>query len=154
MGDYDSAIPELVRSLTNGYKERVLYEYTGAALAKSGRAEEAVDVLQQGLEIFPDSINLLHWYAGSMYLTGQFGESIEAYKQILKLEPEDIYAHLGLAKIYLETANILAGKTKIMIVLDLMDSSTPLDVCNSLNSMIISTTDIHLAARVTQYCGQ
>lgn len=154
MGDYDSAIQEFFRSLTSGYEEQELFEYAGAALIKTGREEEAIEVLQKGLEIHPTSIKLLYWYAGAMYIRGQFDESTRIYELVLEFDPEDIYANLGLAKVYLDTGSILAGQEKLNKVLEIIDESPPLDVCNSLNSMIISITDIHLAARITQICGQ
>jgi len=154
-GEYEKAITELLQALESGYRERVAYEYAGAALAKAGRIEDSVNILRHGLELYPKSVRLLYWHASSNYLLGRFSESIASYKLILEFESKDMYALLGLARVYLHIGDLTTGLKNLNTLLDVMETrSAPMDICNELQSMSTSLTDSDLVTRINQHCGE
>ena len=93
-------VPVAYRKREPGVAVRLLYY--GMSLNCGGRSEEAIPVLQKAIRLNPlgESGSFLH--LGHAYrVTGQFGEAVSTYKKAIQRAPNDIFAHHGLAAIYI-----------------------------------------------------
>ncbi|MBZ0254821.1 tetratricopeptide repeat protein, partial [bacterium] len=73
---------------------------TGEALLKSGKVDEAVQVMEELLKASPDDLELHRVLAQSYAEKKDWDQSIEHYKIILGREPHDLDALLELANVY------------------------------------------------------
>jgi adenylate cyclase len=100
---HEQAIAEEERAIALNPNFADGYVQLGAVLCNTGRAEEAVGFIKQGMRLnpyYPD------WYAfnlGNAYrLMGRTEEAIAAHRDSLIRNPNLLLAHLGLAGIYSE----------------------------------------------------
>ena len=73
----------------------------GLALLVSDRPVESIGFCKKAIQLnpFPPSIYLVN--LGNAYrATGQYDKAIEAFKKGIKREPNNIFAHIGLAGTY------------------------------------------------------
>jgi len=101
---YDKAIALGERALAldpNGAEVKV---HLGYFLYMSGRFDEAIALYEQALRLNPYPPSLYYWRLGSAYAYGNVernDEAVEILSLALKRNPEDIYARLILASVYI-----------------------------------------------------
>lgn len=155
-GNFSKAVKLFYSTLDSGHQTAMVYLYTGAALTKDGRGNEAISILAQGLEKYPQIIDLWLWYGEAAITAGQIENSIELYQGALALEPYNVYAHLGLARSYLYlNENDSKSLEHIRAVLDIIqDQTSPIGVCDTLISMSTAILDQNLVNRIVQKCSE
>jgi adenylate cyclase len=101
---YEQSIAELERSLAVAPNWGSSYATLGIALNATGRAEEAIGVLEKALRLNPrnpiHTANYLTALGQAYRLTGRYDEAITTLKKALGLFPKHLGAHWNLAVIY------------------------------------------------------
>jgi tetratricopeptide (TPR) repeat protein len=150
--NYDTAAGFFQYAIENDDRDPTTYEYAGAALMKSGAYTEAVTTLQEGLDINPESANLLLWYGQAAYLSGQYDDSEAAYKKFLSIEPENVYAQLGLVRTYLISDQVTAAQEQMRQALQIIDKPFPQDACALWLTLGVSLKDTTLTESANRRC--
>jgi tetratricopeptide (TPR) repeat protein len=150
-GNFQKAATQIDEAMKNGYRAAEAYLYAGAALVKLGRHGDAVVILAQGIEGYPQLVDLWLWYAGSTYSMGQINQSLQSYQQALVLDPDNVYGRLGLARIYLRNGDDRATD-QIRAVLALSNKAKPDDICSLLSPLFMLLNDNELRDRISQQC--
>jgi tetratricopeptide (TPR) repeat protein len=153
-GIFDVAKERFIGALNQGYQTAVVYEYLGAAMAKSGRYGDAVQVLEQGLDKFPESLALWLWYAESQYQMGRLEQSISSYHKALGIDQGSIYAHIGLAKAYFHSGNRVAALIETRTSLDLVEQLEQPELCRSIMSLVLALSDTETSIRAARTCSR
>jgi TolB-like protein/Tfp pilus assembly protein PilF len=79
-----------------------LMEYANF-LTSMGRADEAIEVGRQAVEVDPVSPMVYNELAFAFYSDGRYDEALEIYKKALKLDPGHIVTHILLTQLYWKT---------------------------------------------------
>jgi adenylate cyclase len=99
--EYERAVAEGERAVAlepGGARSHVAY---GISLNYGGRSEEAIPVLQKAIRLNPLGDGSPFLFLGLAYrATGRFEEAVSEFKKALQREPDNIFAHLGLATTY------------------------------------------------------
>lgn len=74
----------------------------GREMKKLGRFNEAIDLFERALQIWPGSDRAWLSLADTLAVTGRIPEAIECYERVLKLQPNDAAVHFNLAVTLLE----------------------------------------------------
>ena len=74
----------------------------GREMKKLGRFNEAIDLFERALRIWPGSDRAWLNLADTLAITGRIPEAIECYERALKLQPNDAAVHFNLAVTLLE----------------------------------------------------
>lgn len=74
----------------------------GREMKKLGRLNEAIDLFDRALKIWPGSDRAWLNLADTLAITGRIPEAIECYERALKLQPNDAAVHFNLAVTLLE----------------------------------------------------
>jgi tetratricopeptide (TPR) repeat protein len=100
---HDKAIASAERALELSPSGARAHGSLGSALSFACRFSEAVQYLEQAfrLDPFPSSITLRN-LGGAYRAVGRYEEAIAQYKKALKLEPNDLFTHLGLVVTYIK----------------------------------------------------
>jgi len=77
----------------------------GREMKKLGRFDEAVDLFERALQIWPGSDRAWLNLADTLALTGRRSEAIKCYERVLELQPNDAAVHFNLAVTLLEEGN-------------------------------------------------
>jgi Flp pilus assembly protein TadD len=72
---------------------------TGQSLLRSGKHQEAIDVLKMNVRLYPTSAAALNSLAAGYVASGQKDLAVQNYEQALKLEPKNEGARSALAKL-------------------------------------------------------
>jgi len=100
--EYDKGIAEGERAVAldpNGAWANEFYAYS---LNYAARWKEAIPAFQKAIRLNPLGSTSAFYFLGSAYgNTGRREEAVSAYKQALRRSPDNIFAHLGLASIYI-----------------------------------------------------
>ncbi|MGK7311372.1 MAG: tetratricopeptide repeat protein [Candidatus Longimicrobiales bacterium M2_2A_002] len=104
-GEYDAAVAEYRAALRDGEDSPVLRYNLGTALLELGRYEEAQQQLEAALEAVDPSLRqYVHYNLGQRFLedarqsddpragTALYDAAVEAYRQALRLRPDDVDA--------------------------------------------------------------
>jgi tetratricopeptide (TPR) repeat protein len=102
---HDKAI-KLYRRATELKSHHILYLSLGNSLRKLGRNEEAFEAFRKAIDIKPDSIHPLKFYADALRETGKRREAVEIYQKILKIEPNNSPALFNLAILSLKLMDL------------------------------------------------
>jgi tetratricopeptide (TPR) repeat protein len=71
------------------------------SLNYAGRSEESIPVFQKAIRLDPVGTTSIYLhYGGALRITGRFEEAVLAYKKSIQREPNNIFAHAGLAGTY------------------------------------------------------
>ena len=100
---HDKAIASAERALELSPSGARAQASLGTALIYACRFSEAVQYLEQAIRLdpFPSSVTLRN-LGGGYRMVGRYEEAIVEYKKALKLEPNDLFTHLGLAHTYVK----------------------------------------------------
>ena len=67
----------------------------------SGRSEEAIDIFKKAIRLNPIPPSYyFHMFGWAYRAVGRFEEAIDAFKKAIDYEPTNIFAHMGLAAVY------------------------------------------------------
>ncbi len=73
----------------------------GLVLIYNGRHTEAIDVIRKAIRLNPFPPNWYYLFLGLAYSgSGMYEEAVSEYKRSLRMKPDNIYAHIGLAAMY------------------------------------------------------
>jgi adenylate cyclase len=98
---YDKAIASAERALALGPGAARSQSSMGTALAFSCRFNEAIPFFEEAIRLDPYPSSPLFRLLGSAYsAVGRNDDALKAFENTLKLNPNDIFAHLGLAVSY------------------------------------------------------
>jgi TolB-like protein/class 3 adenylate cyclase/Tfp pilus assembly protein PilF len=110
-GQFDKAVAHAERGLALDPNSSDVLFNSGAALALSGRPEEAIPLLHKGLRLNP--------FAPSLYfvtlsvacrMAGRFDEAVEQAKRAVERNPKDLLAYLALAAGYILTGREMEAR--------------------------------------------
>jgi adenylate cyclase len=99
--DYEKGIAEGERAVAlepGSSRSHLAY---GVSLFFGGRSEEAIPVLQKAIRLNPlgDTVGFIYLGHTSRVM-GRFEEAVSAYKKVIQREPDNFFAHTGLAATY------------------------------------------------------
>jgi len=98
---YDKAIEEGERAIELNPNSADAYVWLANSLRHSGRLDDALISIKKALRLspFPPSLYLL--YLGHIYRdSAMHAEAIIAYEKVVARQPDNLFAHLGLASCY------------------------------------------------------
>jgi adenylate cyclase len=120
---YEQSIAELERSLMFAPSWGSSHAILGMALNATGRAAEAIGVLQKAIRLNPRNpfftASYLTVLGGAYRLTGQYDEAITTLKKALGLFPKSLGAHLVLAVVYTELGRDAEAQAEVAEVLQI-----------------------------------
>jgi len=99
--EHEKAILEMKRAIALNPSSADAYNFVGYFLYLSDRPVEGIRFIKKSIRLnpFPPAFYLHH--LGHAYrLAGQYDEAIEAYKRSAKIEPDNVFAYIGLAATY------------------------------------------------------
>ncbi len=98
---HNKAIAEGERAVALNPNGADAHAYFAPILFSADKPEEALAMIKKAIRLNPFPPNIYFQYLGSAYrMTGQYEESIVAYKKALIGEPDNLFAHLGLVGTY------------------------------------------------------
>jgi adenylate cyclase len=101
MREYDKAIAEGERALALTPGGASVNLFLAMSLYYTGRSEEAIPLFQKAARLDPvGSTGLYLNFGHALRTAGRFEEAISAFTKSLQREPDNIFAHLGLAATY------------------------------------------------------
>jgi adenylate cyclase len=99
--DYDKAIAEGEKAAAHDPGGADAHAWLGMALNSADRPKEAIPLFEKAIRLNPNGPTWYFLNFGTSYrLTGQYQEAITQYKKALRVAPNNIMAHLGLAATY------------------------------------------------------
>ncbi len=102
-GQHDKAIASAERGLALGPGAARSQNSMGIALALACRFHEAIQYLEESIRLDPYPPSTSFRALGGVYgAVGQHDDALKAYEKALKLNPNDIFVHLGLAALLVE----------------------------------------------------
>ena len=100
-GEHDTAIAEAERAVALDPGGADVHAYLGASLLFADRPTEAIPLFEKAIRLNPFAPSWYFLDFGLCYRqTGQYEEAITQYKKALRIAPDNILAHLGLAGTY------------------------------------------------------
>ncbi len=99
--EHEKAIAEAKRAITLNPNSADAYNMLGFILAFSDRPVEGIGFCKKAIRLnpFPPSF-YLHHLGGAYRAAGQYDKAIETYNKSIKREPNNVFAHIGLAATY------------------------------------------------------
>jgi tetratricopeptide (TPR) repeat protein len=82
------------------YQKARTQNFYAQALWDQGRYDEALNLLTQVMEVFPEDRNVRNLAGTILFRLGRYDEAITHLKHTLTIDPEDIVAHYNLMKCY------------------------------------------------------
>jgi len=99
--DYDKSIAEAERTVAIDPGGSMANLHYAMSLNYAGRSEKSIPVFQKAIRLDPVGTTSIYLHYGSaLRMTGRFEEAVLAYKKSLQREPNNIFAHVGLAGTY------------------------------------------------------
>lgn len=80
--------------------ELLIYQEKIFQLMQQGKWTEAMPVLEEVMELFPENIQAKHEYSTALFYNGQKEQAIKLEKKWLKAEPQSLFSHSNLAIFY------------------------------------------------------
>jgi adenylate cyclase len=131
---YDKAVAEGERAVALNPNGADAHASFAPILFSADKQEEALAMIKKAIRLNPFPPNIYFQYLGTAYRnTGQYAESITAYKKALIGEPDNLFAHIGLVATYSllgrnEEARAEAAEVRRIapkLSLDYMEKITP-----------------------------
>jgi tetratricopeptide (TPR) repeat protein len=99
--EYDKSIAEAERAVALDPGGSIVNMHYAMSLNYAGRSEEAIPMFQKAIRLDPVGTTSIYLHFGSaLRITGRFEEAVSAYKKSVQREPNNIFAHVGLAATY------------------------------------------------------
>ena len=99
--EYEKAIAEGERAVALDPGGASAHMFYAMSLYYVGRSEEAIPLFQKAIRLDPvGSTGLYLNFGHALRVAGRFDEAISAYKKSLQREPNNIFAHTGMAATY------------------------------------------------------
>jgi adenylate cyclase len=100
--DHEEAIAAAKQAITLNPSAADAYLGLGFAFFYSNKPKEAIDYLKKAIRLNPMPPSDYYLILGHCYrVLERFAEALEVYKKAVEIAPSNIYAHLGLAVIYI-----------------------------------------------------
>ena len=117
---HDDAIAAAERAVELSPSGAMAHSSLGTALSFAGRHEEAIVFFKKAISLDPFPPSIYFRGLGNAYrMAGQYEEAITEYKKTLQHNPEDLFAHLGLAVAYVSLGREEAARAEAAEVLRL-----------------------------------
>jgi adenylate cyclase len=101
MRQHEKGIAELEKAIALNPNVADNHAYFSFVLHLNGRNKEALVEIKKAIRLNPFPPNMYFFYLGHAYMyEGMLDESIAAYKEALRLQPNNQFAHLRLAAVY------------------------------------------------------
>jgi protein O-GlcNAc transferase len=97
LGNYDTAIHHLKKSLQIDAGNADAYFALGLTLQKKGLTDEAIACLLESVRLHPDNAEALSTLGSALKANGADDEAIVFYYNAIRIDPRHVRAHLGLA---------------------------------------------------------
>ena len=99
--EHEKAIAAAKRAIALNSNSADAYAVLGYVLFLSNRPNEAIDFFKKSMQLnpIPKSFHL-HQLGHAYRASGQYNNALEAYKNSIKRDPDNIFAHIGLAGTY------------------------------------------------------
>ena len=98
--DYDHAIQALGRlEVAEGKSERLSYAKS-QLYTRKGDKKSAISEMKQLAEQYPNDLNYHCLYANTLYQNGQQKQAVQIYEKVLRQEPDNRSAQMGLLAYY------------------------------------------------------
>lgn len=88
-----------IKTLGLDSDQPLVYSSLGVCLARQGRFQEAIQAMNQGLAIHPESVDLRYNLAFTLERLGKTEEAVEQYYELLGIKPSHAKGAAGLALI-------------------------------------------------------
>jgi adenylate cyclase len=99
--EYEKAIAEGQSAVALDPGGATAHMFYAMSLYYVGRSEEAIQFFQKAIRLDPvGSTGLYLNFAHALRVVGRFEEAISSYKKSLQREPNNIFAHIGMAVTY------------------------------------------------------
>jgi adenylate cyclase len=99
--DHTQAMVEAQRAAALSPEDAVILQEYGNTLIDARRPAEALPVLQKALHLTPfGPPDLYRAYGRALRYTGRLEEAVAAYQQAIRIAPENLPNHTGLAALY------------------------------------------------------
>jgi len=99
--EHDKSIAEAQRAVALAPGGSIANMHYAMALNYAGRSEEAIPLFQKAIRLDPVGTTSIYLHYGSaLRMAGRFEEAVSAYKKSIQREPNNIFAHAGLAGTY------------------------------------------------------
>ena len=100
LGSYPEA-SDILKVLNRARENNpVVLDQMGACLRITGELEEARDIYQRKVNLYPDDVFGWQGLGKTLFDLGEHEEALKAFKKILKINPNDIDSKLSIAQIY------------------------------------------------------
>ena len=100
---YEKAIAAAERQLELSPSGVIAYQSMASALRWADRYSEAIPFAEQSIRLDPYPSAVTFRQLGAAYRNvGRYEEAITAYKKALQKNPDDIFAHIGMAVVYVK----------------------------------------------------
>ena len=118
--EFDEAIAEGERAAVLNPSGANAHAWYGITLTLAGRPKEAIPLFTKAIRLNPFGPYWYFLHLGQAYrMTERFEDSVSEYKKALKLSPDSISAHIGLAATYSMMGREQEAKTEAAEVLRL-----------------------------------
>jgi len=105
-GQFDEAVAGAERAVALDPNSYAVLQNSAAALAHSGKPEEAIQLFQKALRLNPSApVIFFYWLSVAYCMVGRFDEAVEQAKKAVEQEPKNQFTNCGLV-----VACILAGR--------------------------------------------
>jgi adenylate cyclase len=102
-GEHDKAIAEGERAVLLAPNGAEAYSQYARCFFNAGRWKESIPIFQKAIRLNPLGLPMAFLNLGLAFgLTGQLEEAVSALKESLQRSPDNLFAHLGLAVVYIE----------------------------------------------------
>jgi len=99
--EHEKAIAATKRAIILNPNNADAYAYLGYFLYLSDRPAEGTEFLKKAIRLNPIPPSFYLHYLGHTYrASNQFQKAVETYKRSINIQPDNIYAHIGLAATY------------------------------------------------------
>ena len=100
--EFDNAIAEGQRAVALDPGGATAHMFYAMSLYYVGRSEEAIPLFQKAIRLDPVGTTGLYLnFAHALRVVGRFEEAISAYRKSIQREPNNIFAHIGMAVTYI-----------------------------------------------------
>jgi Flp pilus assembly protein TadD len=93
------------------YQKARAQNFYAQSLFDGGRIDDALNIMAQVREVFPDDRNVRNLTGAWLFRLGRYEEAIAHFKHSLSIEPEDVAAHYNLMKCYRAKGDMQTAST-------------------------------------------